>query len=101
MTNQAGPAAGFNAFDGDAVLTAAIQREAERGRHERLARRFALALADPDFRAQVYHATQTSPFPEGKVHLQTFLSAGSGERRHRRAPLKPRKTLSETYRGGI
>ena len=28
VTNQAGPAAGFNAFDGDAVLTAAIQREA-------------------------------------------------------------------------
>ena len=28
VNNQAGPAAGFNAFDGDSVLTSAIQREA-------------------------------------------------------------------------
>ncbi|NOT08938.1 MAG: hypothetical protein HOP28_12135, partial [Gemmatimonadales bacterium] len=38
----------------------------QRARHERFARRFALALADDDFRAGVYAALRQSGEPEGK-----------------------------------
>ncbi|MEO8450825.1 MAG: hypothetical protein ABI647_13590 [Gemmatimonadota bacterium] len=64
------------AIDGDspAMVTAKL----ERGRHERLARRIALALRDPDFRRTVLTAFKKSPFREGKVHLQAFLEARDG-----------------------
>lgn len=54
-----------------------VQQDLERGRHERLARRFALALKDDAFRHQVYSAFRASPFREGKVHLQSFLASGT------------------------
>ncbi|MBA2458136.1 MAG: hypothetical protein H0V43_04165 [Gemmatimonadales bacterium] len=41
---------------------------------ERLARRFALALADPSFRARVKGELDRSPMPERKLHLQRFLT---------------------------
>jgi hypothetical protein len=52
----------------------------EQARHERLARRVALALRDDAFRATVYGALHGSPIREGKVHLQRFLSEGNGRR---------------------
>src|SRR5689334_4820170 len=59
----------------------------ERSRHERLARRFALALADAGFRNQVLHALQQSQVREGKIHLQRFLHEDNGTRLHRLAEL--------------
>lgn len=41
---------------------------------ERLARRFALALADPEFREYVHQSLNRSPVREHKLHLQRFLS---------------------------
>jgi hypothetical protein len=46
---------------------------------ERLARRFARALGDPAFRAEVKQALDASPFPEGKVYFQRAL-ARDGDR---------------------
>jgi hypothetical protein len=46
---------------------------------ERLARRFARALGDPAFRAEVMRALETSPYPEGKVYFQRAL-ARDGDR---------------------
>ena len=46
---------------------------------ERLARRFARALADPAFRAEVKQALDASPYPEGKVYFQRAL-ARDGDR---------------------
>jgi hypothetical protein len=57
----------------------------EQARHERLARRFALALRDDAFRATAYGALRGSRVREGKVHLQGFLNDGS--RRARLAEL--------------
>jgi hypothetical protein len=48
---------------------------------ERVARRFALALADPDFRAEVKRQLDASPFPEHKIHLRHFLAASGGRAR--------------------
>jgi hypothetical protein len=44
-------------------------------RPERLARLFARALANPGFRAYVKAQLDSSPFPEHKIQLQTFLGA--------------------------
>ena len=52
--------------------------EADRGRHERLARRVALALKDDGFRHTVLMAFKNSPFREGKIHLQNFLEGRGG-----------------------
>ena len=41
---------------------------------ERLARRFARALDDAAFRAEVHRAIQSSPYPEGKVYVQRLLA---------------------------
>ena len=75
----------------DAVTTgataAAGEPSSERARHERLARRFALALADPGFRGQVLHALQESKVREGKIHLQHFLHDQGGTRLQRVAEL--------------
>lgn len=46
---------------------------------ERLAQRFARALGDPEFRADVKRAIETSPYPEGKVYFQRAL-ARDGDR---------------------
>ncbi len=57
------------------------------GRHERLARRLAIALRDPSFRATVFQTLQRSPLREGKVHLQRFLTHEQGRNRHRLSEL--------------
>jgi len=49
-------------------------------RHERLARRVAVALRDDRFRHSLYEALRRSPVHEGKVHLQAFLGADGGRR---------------------
>ena len=45
---------------------------------EALARRFARALADPGFRAEVEAVLAASQHPEGKIHLGHFLRADGG-----------------------
>jgi hypothetical protein len=45
----------------------------ERAARERLARRLALALADPGFRSHVRDALDRSPIREHKLHFQRFL----------------------------
>ncbi len=52
-----------------------IDREARRAPMERLARRVALALADPEFRAYVRRSLDASPFAERKLPFSRFLSA--------------------------
>ncbi len=47
-------------------------------RNERLARRFAIALRNDDFRGEVARALRSSTEPEGKVHLQRFLDGKLG-----------------------
>jgi hypothetical protein len=69
------------------ATAAAGDPSGERSRHERLARRFALALADPGFRNQVLHALEQSKVREGKIHLQRFLYEGGGARLHQLAEL--------------
>lgn len=56
-------------------------------RHERLARRVALALRDDGFRAAVLASLDGSPFREGKIHLQRYLTAAGGAERRRLARL--------------
>jgi hypothetical protein len=46
----------------------------ETGQLEGLARRVALALRNPTFRHEVKARLDASPFPEGKIHLQRFLT---------------------------
>ena len=66
--------------------TAPSEASPEQLRHERLARRIALALANPGFRTQVFQALQQSRIREGKIHLQRFLHEGDG-RLHQLAEL--------------
>jgi len=47
--------------------------DADRARDQRLARRFALALADDEFRAAVYSQLQGSTAREHRIQLQRFL----------------------------
>jgi hypothetical protein len=54
---------------GAVSLAAAARRAAQ----DRLARRLALALAEPDFRLYVRDALDRSPVREHKLHLQKFL----------------------------
>lgn len=68
----------------------------DRGRHERLAVRFAKALRDPGFRATLAHELATSPYPEGKVHLQGFLNRNGGSERRRIAELSQESEASVT-----
>jgi len=60
---------------------------AEQARHERFARRFALALRDAEFRAAVLQTLQQSRLREGKVHFQRFLRDGQGRQLRRLAAL--------------
>jgi hypothetical protein len=52
---------------------ASPQAAGERASRERLARRLALALADPAFRATIKSRLDASPFREHKIHFQRFL----------------------------
>jgi hypothetical protein len=54
---------------------------ASRAAQERLARRLALALAEPGFRAYVKSALDRSPVREHKLHLQHFLGRSGGRAR--------------------
>lgn len=63
---------------------AAAQQQA---RSERLARRFALALGDAEFRRKVLRALKGSRLREGKVHFQRFLDDVQGPGRRRLAAL--------------
>jgi hypothetical protein len=63
--------------------------------NERLARRFAIALRDDEFRATVVRSLEHSAVPEGKVHLQGFLDGNRGAMRQRLAELagEPRSSI--------
>ncbi len=54
---------------------------ASRAAQERLARRFALALAEPGFRTYVKDALDRSSIREHKIHLQRFLGGAGGRAR--------------------
>ena len=56
------------------ISAAAAQRATERTAMDRLARRVARALADPDFRAYLKRELDRSPFVEHKVQFQRFLA---------------------------
>jgi hypothetical protein len=58
----------------DPVLATSAAPAALHGARERLARRLAVALADPAFRAQVRRELDRSPVREHKLHLQRFLT---------------------------
>jgi hypothetical protein len=66
---------------GTAAAAPAAPNDDERGRHERLARRLALALHDAGFRKDFFRTLGASRVREGKVHLQRFLAGNGGERR--------------------
>ncbi len=51
----------------------AVQRARERSAMDRLAKRFALALADPGFRTHMKAELDHSPFRENKLQLQRLL----------------------------
>lgn len=61
----------------DRQVPAAGTMSQDQLRYERLARRFALALNDAQFRRSVYEEIQGSRIRERKVHLQAFLSPAS------------------------
>ncbi len=63
-----------------AALNGPITVSPETRQLEGMARRLALALGDPGFRARLYGRLQASPFPEGKIQLQrTLEERGRGE----------------------
>jgi len=51
--------------------------DADRARDQRLARRFALAMADQEFRAAVHAGISASPLRERRLQLQRFLFGNS------------------------
>ncbi len=65
--------------DGAPFTPPTAQALQERDAMDRLARRFARALADPGFRAYVKGQLDQSPYVEHKLQLQRFLH-GSGQR---------------------
>lgn len=56
------------------AATVAAQRASDRAVMNRLARRMARALADPEFRAYIRSELERSPFVEHKLQFQSFLS---------------------------
>ena len=76
----------------------------QNGARERLARRLALALADPAFRAQVRRELDRSPIREHKLHLQRFLTGAEPACVEGRRPPQPgargRRRGRHTPRGG-
>jgi hypothetical protein len=69
-------------------LRATAMERAGRAAEERLARRLALALADPAFRADLKRSLDGSKFREHKLHFQRLLGAPGG------------RTLGALARGG-
>ena len=72
------PTAGTEDPSGPTSEEPASQYAAERGAMDRLARRLALAMADPAFRAYLKAELDRSTFAEHKVHLQRLLQGGDG-----------------------
>ena len=64
-----------------AEAAGAAAAAASRAAQERLARRLALALAEPGFRAYVKSELDRSPTREHKLHLQHFLNRSGGRAR--------------------
>jgi hypothetical protein len=62
-----------------------LQLAAVRSAMDRLARRMARALEDPEFRAYVKGELNRSPFRESKLQLQRFLSQSNGRALHQLA----------------
>ena len=63
----------FSAEEGRAVATQPLERT-QRDAADRLARRFAKALDDAEFRAFIKAELDGSPYAENKLHLQRFLT---------------------------
>jgi hypothetical protein len=61
-----------------AAGTPSVSARADEAHLEALARRTALALRDPSFRAYVKTELDRSPFPEHKIQFQRFLRADGG-----------------------
>lgn len=61
----------------DDTRSAAVTVVGAHAARERLARRLALALGDPQFRARLKHQLDRSPAREGKLHFQRFLAAAN------------------------
>jgi hypothetical protein len=59
------------------VVSPSARSAIERAAMDRLARRLALALADPAFRAALKAELERSPFVEHKLQLQSFLRASN------------------------
>ena len=59
------------------VVSPSARSAIERAAMDRLARRLALALADPAFRATLRAELEQSPFVEHKIQLQSFLRASN------------------------
>lgn len=55
-----------------------VTPRAEAARAERLARRLALALRDPAFRAELKAELDRSPVAEQKLHFQRYVAGGQG-----------------------
>lgn len=69
------------------VSAAATQRTAERTAMDRLARRVARAMVDPDFRAYIKGELDRSPFVEHKLQFQSFLTRSDRRALHQVARL--------------
>jgi hypothetical protein len=73
------------------------------GARERLARRLAVALADPAFRARLRHDLEQSPVRERKLHFQRYLAAGTRPalRELARAAREPETSVEADARGAL
>ena len=60
-----------------ATHSQSAQYAIERGAMDRLARRLARALANPEFRSSLKAELDRSPFPEGKLYLQRAMQASN------------------------
>jgi hypothetical protein len=77
------------------VVSPSARSAIERAAMDRLARRLALALADPAFRAALKAELERSPFVEHKLQLQSFLRASN------RRALKEVAKLSGTAESAV
>jgi hypothetical protein len=77
------------------VVSPSARSAIERAAMDRLARRLALALADPAFRAALKAELEQSPFVEHKLQLQSFLRASN------RRALKEVAKLSGTAESAV
>jgi hypothetical protein len=95
LSDETGPSHSFT--------SPASQRSAERSAMDRLARRLARALANPEFRAYVKGELERSPYVEHKLQLQTFLKASRGRvlREVARLTTEPESAIETDARASI